>query len=254
MIELRAVSKRFGAGGGGVGPLDLAPEPGRTTVLLGPSGCGKSTALRLMIGLLRPDAGEVRVDGAPVAPADWPLVRRRLGYVIQDGGLFPHLTARGNATLVARLLGWDAARQRARASELAELLRLPPDALDRYPLELSGGQRQRVALLRALFLDGEALLLDEPLGALDPLVRVDLQEELREVFRQLTKTVVLVTHDLAEAAFFADQVVLMRDGLVVQRGPLDDLLRRPADPFVERFVRAQRPPPALAVAARGEGS
>jgi osmoprotectant transport system ATP-binding protein len=248
VIELVGATKRFAAGSV-VGPLDLAPAAGRTTVLIGPSGCGKSTALRLMLGLLQPDGGEVRVDGAPAAARDWLAVRRRLGYVVQDGGLFPHLTARGNATLVARFLGWDEGRQRSRAEELAGLLRLPADALDRYPLELSGGQRQRVALMRALFLDGEALLLDEPLGALDPLIRADLQAELREVFRLLGKTVVLVTHDLAEAAFFGDQVVLLRDGQIVQRGTLDDLLRRPADEFVARFVHAQRPPPALVAAA-----
>jgi osmoprotectant transport system ATP-binding protein len=252
VIALHGVVKRFG-GAATVGPLDLAPVAGQTTVLLGPSGCGKSTVLRLLLGLLRPDAGEVRFEGAPVAEPEWPAVRRRLGYVIQDGGLFPHLTARDNASLVARWLGWDEARRRARAAELAALLRLPVAALDRYPLELSGGQRQRVALLRALFLDAAVLLLDEPLGALDPVVRADLQAELRELFRTLGKTVVLVTHDLAEAAFFADQVALLRDGRIVQRGPLADLLTRPADPEVARFVRAQRPPPALAAAAWEDG-
>jgi osmoprotectant transport system ATP-binding protein len=249
MIELAGVTKRFVAGGG-VGPVDLAPRAGATTVLIGPSGCGKSTVLRLMLGLLRPDSGTVFVDGAPVAEASWPAVRRRLGYVIQDGGLFPHLTGRDNAALVARVLGWSAARIDERARELAALLRLPPDTLDRYPVELSGGQRQRLALLRALFLDPQALLLDEPFGALDPLVRADLQQELRELFVALGKTVVLVTHDLAEAAFFGDEVVLLRDGTVVQRGVLDDLVERPAEPFVERFVRAQRPPPGLAAVER----
>jgi osmoprotectant transport system ATP-binding protein len=249
MIELRGAVKRFGAAAS-VGPLDLAPRPGRTTVLIGPSGCGKSTVLRLMLGLLAPDAGEVLVDGRPVGPRDWLAVRRRLGYVIQDGGLFPHLTARGNASLVARLLGWEAARTQRRAAELAALLRLPAGALDRYPVQLSGGQRQRVGLLRALFLDGEMLLLDEPLGALDPLVRAELQEELRELFRMLGKTVVLVTHDLAEAGFLGDEVVLLREGRIVQRGGFEDLVLRPVDPFVERFVNAQR---SLPVLARGAG-
>ena len=245
MLELRGVVKRFGPAAA-VGPLDLAPPRRRTTVLIGPSGCGKSTALRLMLGLLSPDAGEVLVDGAPVATADWLGVRRRLGYVIQDGGLFPHLTARGNAALLARFLGWDEPRIDRRAAELAELLRLPSGALDRYPVQLSGGQRQRVALMRALFLDAEALLLDEPLGALDPLIRAGLQEELRDLFRLLGKTVVLVTHDLAEAGFLGDEIVLLRDGLVVQRGTFEDLVLRPGDPFVERFVNAQRSLPALA--------
>jgi osmoprotectant transport system ATP-binding protein len=253
MLELRGAVKRFGPAAT-VGPLDLAPPPGRTTVLIGPSGCGKSTVLRLLLGLLPPDAGEVLVDGAPVAPDGWLAVRRRLGYVVQDGGLFPHLTARRNAALVARFLGWDDARVGKRAAELAELLRLPADALDRYPAQLSGGQRQRVALMRALFLDGDALLLDEPLGALDPLVRAELQEELRGLFRLLRRTVVLVTHDLAEAGFFGDEVVLMREGRVAQRGSFEDLLARPADAFVTRFVNAQRPLPALAAAAAAAGT
>ena len=245
MLELHGAVKRFGPATT-VGPLDLAPRPRGTTVLIGPSGCGKSTALRLMLGLVRPDAGEVLVDGAPAAPEGWLAVRRRLGYVVQDGGLFPHLTALGNAALVARFLAWDEGHIARRATALAEMLRLPADVLDRYPAQLSGGQRQRVALMRALFLDGEALLLDEPLGALDPLIRAELQEELRDLFRFLGKTVVLVTHDLAEAGFLGDEIVLMRDGQIVQRGSLEDLLLRPADPFVARFVNAQRPLPALA--------
>jgi osmoprotectant transport system ATP-binding protein len=163
-----------------------------------------------------------------------------MGYVVQDGGLFPHLTARGNIVLMARYLGWQRPRLAARVAELAALTRFPADALDRYPAQLSGGQRQRVGLMRALMLDPAALLLDEPLGALDPLIRSDLQADLREVFRQLGKTVVLVTHDLAEAAFFADRIVLLRDGRVVQQGSLDDLWTRPADPFVTHFIQAQR--------------
>jgi osmoprotectant transport system ATP-binding protein len=251
MIELVAAVKRF-APDAGVGPVDLALRPRRTTVLIGPSGCGKSTLLRLMLGLVRPDSGAVRVGGEEVADAQWPQVRRRLGYVVQDGGLFPHLTARQNADLMARFLGWESERRERRLAELAELARLPVAALERFPLELSGGQRQRVALMRALFLDPDALLLDEPLAALDPIVRRELQEELREIFRALGKTVVLVTHDLAEAGFFGDEVVLLRDGRVVQRGPFRDLLRRPAEPFVERFVGAQRPP--LELEAEGPAS
>ena len=167
-------------------------------------------------------------------------VRRRTGYVIQDGGLFPHLSAADNAALLARHLGWSAARRRERLDELAALVRLPGDVLARTPRELSGGQRQRVSLMRALMLDPEALLLDEPLGALDPMVRAELQDDLRAIFAELAKTVVLVTHDLAEAAFFADTVVLMRDGAVVQAGPPGDLEARPADPFVTQFIGAQR--------------
>jgi osmoprotectant transport system ATP-binding protein len=159
---------------------------------------------------------------------------------VQDGGLFPHLTAQGNVHLMARHLRWPAERIRARVAELAELVRLPESALGRAPHELSGGQRQRVALMRALMLDPELLFLDEPLGALDPLVRADLQDDLAAIFRRLGKSVVLVTHDLAEAAFFGHVLVLLQDGRVVQRGALADLVERPASPFVVRFIQAQR--------------
>jgi osmoprotectant transport system ATP-binding protein len=239
MLELRGVRKRLG-GREVLHPTDLDVPAGRTTVLLGPSGCGKSTLLRLMLGLLWPDDGQVRFDGRPLAPGDVLAARRRMGYVVQDGGLFPHLTAAGNAALVARFLGWPDARVTARLDELAALARLPPEFLGRYPAQLSGGQRQRVGLMRALMLDPTVLLLDEPLGALDPMVRAELQTDLRQVFRALGKTVVLVTHDLAEAAFFADAVVLLRDGRVVQRGRLADLARAPAEPFVTQFIAAQR--------------
>ncbi|MBN9521419.1 ATP-binding cassette domain-containing protein [bacterium] len=241
MFALRDVSKGY-AGRPALGPLSLDLPAGRTTVLIGPSGCGKSTLLRLLIGLVEPDTGTVTFDGTPVTPVTARAVRLRVGYVIQDGGLFPHLTARGNVTLMARHLGRDRAATAARVAELADLARFPPDGLDRYPHQLSGGQRQRVGLMRALVLDPAALLLDEPLGALDPLVRADLQAELRDIFRRLGKTVVLVTHDLGEATFFADRVVLLRDGRVVQEGSPADLWHRPADPFVTRFVQAQRGP------------
>jgi osmoprotectant transport system ATP-binding protein len=241
MFRVDGVVKAY-AGRPVLGPVTLDIPAGQTTVLIGPSGCGKSTLLRLFIGLVAPDAGTVTFDGTLVTPATARAVRRRTGYVIQDGGLFPHLTARGNATLMARHLGWDRERVASRVTELAGLTRFPADGLDRYPHQLSGGQRQRVGLMRALMLDPAALLLDEPLAALDPLVRADLQDDLREVFRALGKTVVLVTHDLGEAAFFADRVVLLRDGRVVQEGSPADLWHRPADPFVTRFVQAQRGP------------
>lgn len=241
LFALDGVAKRF-AGRPALGPITLNVPAGRTTVLIGPSGCGKSTLLRLLIGLVEPDDGTVAFDGTVVGPATARAVRRRTGYVIQDGGLFPHLTARGNVTLLARHLGWDSARVNARVADLADLTRFPTDGLDRLPQQLSGGQRQRVGLMRALMLDPDALLLDEPLGALDPLVRADLQTELRDIFRALRKTVVLVTHDLGEAAFFADRVVLLKDGVVVQDGSPADLWHRPADPFVTRFVQAQRGP------------
>lgn len=239
MYVLDGVLKRY-AGRPALGPVTLDVPAGRTTVLIGPSGCGKSTLLRLLIGLVEPDAGTVCFDGTPVAPDTVRAVRLRTGYVIQDGGLFPHMTGRGNVTLMARHLGWDRARIDSRLTELAALTRLPSDGLDRYPQQLSGGQRQRIGLMRALALNPDALLLDEPLGALDPLVRADLQAELRDIFRSLGKTVVLVTHDLGEAAYFADRVVLLRDGQIVQQGSPADLWHSPADPFVTRFVQAQR--------------
>jgi osmoprotectant transport system ATP-binding protein len=239
VIELRGVAKRYGDDAA-LRPTDLVMERGRTTVLIGPSGCGKSTLLRTIIGLVVPDAGEVVFDGARVTADNLIAVRRRTGYVIQDGGLFPHLSAEDNAALLARHLGWDAARRRARVDELAALVRLPRESLGRAPGALSGGQRQRVSLMRALMLDPEALLLDEPLGALDPMVRADLQDDLRAIFASLGKTVVMVTHDLAEAAFFADRVVLMRAGAIVQQGAVAELERAPADEFVTRFIGAQR--------------
>jgi osmoprotectant transport system ATP-binding protein len=241
MFALRGVRKRFGAVEALAG-IDLDIPTGEMTVLIGSSGSGKSTVLRLLIGLVMPDAGSLTVDGRALEPAHLVELRRRTGYVVQDGGLFPHLTARANVTLVADVLRRPAAEVAARVAELTELVRLPADALERYPAQLSGGQRQRVSLMRALMLDPAALLLDEPLAALDPLIRAELQADLRDVFARLGKTVVLVTHDLAEAAFFGGTVVLMRDGAIVQRGTLADLVRRPADPFVTRFVHAQRRP------------
>ncbi len=238
VLLLSGAVKRFGPAAA-VGPVDLAVERGRTLALIGPSGAGKSTLLRLMLGLAAPDAGEVRFLGAPLDPRD-DAARRRFGYVVQGGGLFPHLTAEGNAALVARHLRWERGRIAARLEALAALTRFPRDALARDPAELSGGQAQRVRLMRALFLDPELLLLDEPLGALDPITRSELQHDLRAVFAELRKTVVLVTHDLAEAAFFAHRLALLRDGRVVQEGTLEALARAPADPFVARFVRAHR--------------
>jgi osmoprotectant transport system ATP-binding protein len=241
MLELVGVSKRLG-GAEVLRGIDLAAAAGVTTVLIGPSGCGKSTVLRLMVGLLAPDGGVVRFDGAEVGPQTVDAVRRRTGYVIQDGGLFPHLTARDNVTLMARHRGWDGARIQLRVDELVALTRFPAAALARFPVELSGGQRQRVGLMRALMLDPDVILLDEPMAALDPLVRAELQADLRAIFRALGKTVVLVTHDLTEAGRLGDTILLMRDGAVVQRGTLAELAYAPRDGFVSDFINAQRSP------------
>lgn len=218
----------------------LAVEPRATLALIGPSGCGKSTLLRLIVGLLAPDRGRVTVAGTRMEPTTRRRLQLRMGYVIQEGGLFPHLTAGDNIALVAQDTGWERGKIAARVEELLELTQIPRALLSRYPTQLSGGQRQRVALMRALMMDPDVLLLDEPLTALDPMIRSDLQRELRRVFERLRKTVLFVTHDIAEAAYIAGELAIMRAGKVLQRGSLRDLIRNPADPFVTEFIRAQR--------------
>ena len=239
LVQLLAVAKYY-AGAPALHPTDLSIERGKTTVLIGPSGCGKSTLLRVIIGLIPPDSGTIDFDASQITPVNIKMLRRRIGYVIQEGGLFPHLTARANILLMARHLGKSDEEMRARLLELCELTRFPENLLARYPLELSGGQRQRVSLMRALMLSPELLLLDEPLGALDPLVRASLQKDLKEIFVRLRQTALLVTHDLAEAAYFGDDIVLMNEGRVVQQGSITDLRQRPANPFVSEFINAQR--------------
>jgi len=241
MIFAENVSKTY-AGQAALAPTTLALTPGKTTVLIGPSGCGKSTLLRVLIGLITPDAGRVVIGETPLTPSNAEALRHAIGYVIQDGGLFPHLTAAQNTALLARFLGKPSAEIDARMTQLAGLVQLPPESLSRYPSNLSGGQRQRVGLMRALMLDPPLLLLDEPLGALDPITRSELQTQLKDIFAQLNKTVVLVTHDMGEAAYFGDTIILMRDGRIVQSGTLDDLLHRPAERYVTDFIRAQRSP------------
>lgn len=220
--------------------VSLRVDAGETVALIGPSGCGKSTLLKLAAGLVWPQQGSVSVADRKLAPGNVLEIRRRIGYVIQSGGLFPHLRAVDNVTLAARFLRKDRQWIAARVAELAELVQLPRDALDRFPGNLSGGQRQRVSLMRALMLDPTVLLLDEPLGALDPMVRHGLQEDLRRLFQRLRKSVLLVTHDMAEAAFFSRHIALMREGRIVQRGTYRDLIDTPAEQFVSDFVKAQR--------------
>jgi len=238
-IEIEDLRKSYD----GTVALDVdrfAIESRATLALIGPSGCGKSTLLRLIVGLLAPDRGKVTVAGTRMEPATRRRLQLRMGYVIQEGGLFPHLTAGDNIALVARDTGWERGKIAARVEELIELTQIPRALLSRYPTQLSGGQRQRVALMRALMMDPDVLLLDEPLTALDPMIRSDLQRELRRVFEQLRKTVLFVTHDIAEAAYIAGELAIMRAGKVLQRGSLRDLVRNPADPFVTEFIRAQR--------------
>ena len=220
--------------------VTLRVDAGETVALIGPSGCGKSTLLKLAVGLVWPQQGSVVIAGQGLAPGNVLEMRQRIGYVIQSGGLFPHLTGEANVTLAARFLRKDERWIEQRVAELAELVQLPRDALSRFPGDLSGGQRQRVSLMRALMLDPAVLLLDEPLGALDPMVRHGLQEDLRKLFERLGKSVLLVTHDMAEAAFFANNIVLMRAGKIVQHGTYRDLTESPAEEFVREFVKAQR--------------
>jgi len=241
MIQLNAATKRYGSEVA-VRDVSLTISAEQTTVLIGPSGSGKSTLLRLMIGLTRPSAGTLTVDGQRLTEANVRTLRHRMGYVIQEGGLFPHLTGRANAALLARHLGWSDDRIDARIDELTTLVQLAPDRLAQYPNELSGGQRQRVSLMRALMLDPDVLLLDEPLGALDPMIRADLQDDLRAIFRRLGKTVVFVTHDIGEAGFFGDHVVLLHDGAIEQQGSMPTLVNDPVSSFVTDFIQAQRAP------------
>lgn len=239
MLELKQVTKSFGSQLV-LKPTSLSLPDATTTVLIGPSGCGKSTLLRIMIGLIQPDSGTVQFQGEAYTADNLMSLRHSMGYVIQDGGLFPHLSAFDNIALLAKYLRRDASWIQSRVELLSDLVRLPREALDRFPAQLSGGQRQRVGIMRALMLDPPLILLDEPMGALDPLVRFDLQNDLRDIFRTLKKTVVLVTHDMGEAEFFGDEVLLLGDGAVVQRGRFRDFLQSPADEFVTRFIQAQR--------------
>jgi osmoprotectant transport system ATP-binding protein len=239
LVQLVDLSKRY-ADAPALYSTNLFIERGNTTVLIGPSGCGKSTLLRLIVGLVRPDTGKIIFDGTLVTPDKIDMFRRRIGYVIQEGGLFPHLTARANILLMARHLGKSESETKPRLSELCELTRFSENLLPRYPVELSGGQRQRVSLMRALMLSPELLLLDEPLGALDPLVRASLQKDLKEIFARLHQSALLVTHDLAEAAYLGDEIVLINEGRIVQQGSIVDLREKPASNFVSEFISAQR--------------
>ena len=219
--------------------VSLEVAAGTVHVLLGSSGSGKSTVLRLILGLLMPEAGDVLVDGTRVTEATRATLVRHMGYVVQDGGLYPHLTAYDNVALPARAQAWPTPRIRERITALGAMVGLDAAMLGRYPRELSGGQGQRVGLMRALMLDPPLLLLDEPLGALDPIVRAELQTQLGALFTTLGKTVVLVTHDIREAALLGATITLMTDGRVVQQGSFADLIERPASPFVSRFLNAQ---------------
>ena len=242
MIRLAALVKRFaGVPRPAIDHLDLSIAAGEVCVLIGPSGCGKTTTMRMINRLIEPDAGTIELGGRDVTHMDPVELRRGIGYVIQQVGLFPHMTIAVNVATVPRLLGWDDARIARRIDELLDLVGLEPAAFrDRYPRELSGGQRQRVGVARALAADPPVLLMDEPFGAIDPINRGRLQDEFLKIQRQLRKTVVFVTHDIDEAIKVGDRIALLRDGRLVQHATPTEMLARPADGFVEDFVGADR--------------
>jgi osmoprotectant transport system ATP-binding protein len=235
-IEFQDVRKQFG-GRAVLDGFSLAVGEGETVALIGSSGCGKTTALKLVNRLLDPDGGAVRVQGRDVSSEDSIALRRKLGYVIQEGGLFPHWDVRDNVEVVPRLLGWDEERRRRRSGEVLGMVNLPAEEFAaRRPRQLSGGQRQRVGVARALAADPPVLLMDEPFGALDPIARRALQREFLDWKRRLRKAVLLVTHDMREAFLLADRIAVMDRGRVRQAGTKADLIERPADDFVREFV------------------
>jgi osmoprotectant transport system ATP-binding protein len=241
MLQLTNIAKNFNQEKA-LRDINLNVESGNLTILIGPSGCGKSTLLKIIMGLLLPDSGHVAINGQELKQLSFLEMRRQMGYVIQEGGLFPHLTARQNVALVAEYLKWNSPKLSNRIDELCDVVQLSEALLLKFPHQLSGGQRQRVSLMRALMLDPNILLLDEPLGALDPMIRADLQKDLKRIFQQLSKTVLMVTHDMGEAIYFGDHIVLMRAGKIVQQGKPTEFINNPVDEFVTRFINAQRNP------------
>ena len=241
-IALRGVTKRFrGSAGAAVENLSLDIPEGTLTALVGPSGCGKTTTLKMINRLVEPTSGTIEVLGRDVRSLPVHELRRGIGYVIQHSGLFPHRTVAANIATVPALLGWDKSRIRARVHELVDLVGLDPALLARYPAALSGGQQQRVGVARALAADPPVLLMDEPYSAVDPIVRLRLQDELVALQRRVRKTIVFVTHDIDEAIKLADRIALLdTGGLLAQHGPPDELLRDPATPFVESFLGRER--------------
>jgi osmoprotectant transport system ATP-binding protein len=244
-LEFRGVTKRYGdstAARGAVNDLSFAVPAGAICVLVGPSGCGKTTSLKMVNRLIEPTAGEILLDGSNVMTEDVTALRRRIGYVIQQVGLFPHLTVGRNVAVIPALLGWDETRQRARADELLSLVGLDPAQYrGRYPAQLSGGERQRVGVARALAADPPLMLMDEPFAAVDPIVRERLQDEFLRLQRELAKTILFVTHDIDEAIKMGDLIAVMEEGgRLAQFGPPDQILAHPASDFVARFVGADR--------------
>jgi osmoprotectant transport system ATP-binding protein len=256
MIRLENVSKTFpGATRPAVDRLDLDVPDGTTCVLIGPSGCGKTTTMRIVNRLIEPSSGRIVVEGQDVTRADAVELRRRIGYVIQQVGLFPHMTIAQNVATVPQLLGWPGPRIASRVEEMLSLVGLEPaQFLDRYPRHLSGGQRQRVGVARALAADPPVMLMDEPFGAVDPIVRAGLQAELLGILRRLAKTVIFVTHDIDEAIRMGDLVAIMKDGRLVQCARPEALLSAPKDAFVADFVGADRALKRLTLTTAGDAA
>jgi osmoprotectant transport system ATP-binding protein len=241
LISIESVTKRFPGGTTAVDNVDLEVPEGDLTVLVGPSGCGKTTTLRMINRMIEATSGRIVVDGQDIAKVDPPQLRRRMGYVIQQIGLFPHRTIGENIATVPELIGWDKRRTRGRVGELLELVGLPTEVRDRYPHQLSGGQRQRVGVARALAVDPPIMLMDEPFGAVDPIVRSRLQDEFLRLQQEVRKTIVFVTHDIDEAIKMGDRIAIFRQGgHLEQYAPPDELLAEPASDFVADFLGAER--------------
>ena len=249
-IRLREVTKRFrGADHDAVASLSLDIPRGAIVALIGPSGCGKTTTLRMINRLIEPTAGTIEIEGRDISREALAPLRRGIGYVIQQVGLFPHRTIAQNIATVPKSLGWDRERTSARIDELVALVGLDPAMLSRYPDELSGGQQQRVGVARALAADPPVLLMDEPFGAVDPIVRARLQDELLRLQEMVRKTIVIVTHDIDEAIKLGDRIALLNvGGIVEQYAPPDEILAAPASAFVEQFVGADRASKRLGLA------
>ncbi|MCP9297532.1 choline ABC transporter ATP-binding protein OpuBA [Bacillus halotolerans] len=240
MLTLKNVSKTYKGGKKAVNSVNLEIEKGEFICFIGPSGCGKTTTMKMINRLIEPSAGQIFIDGENMMEQDPVELRRKIGYVIQQIGLFPHMTIQQNISLVPKLLKWPEQQRKERARELLKLVDMGPEYLDRYPHELSGGQQQRIGVLRALAAEPPLILMDEPFGALDPITRDSLQEEFKKLQKTLHKTIVFVTHDMDEAIKLADRIVILKGGEIVQIGTPDDILRNPANAFVEEFIGKER--------------
>ena len=256
MIAITNLFKQFaGAAHPAVDHLSLTIPEGEVCVLIGPSGCGKTTTMRIINRMIEPDGGTVLVGGRNVMDVDPVELRRSIGYVIQQVGLFPHWTIAQNVATVPKLLGWDAPRIAARVDELLTLVGMEPALYrDRFARELSGGQRQRVGVARALAADPPVMLMDEPFGAIDPITRTRLQDEFLKILRALKKTIVFVTHDIDEALKMGDRIAILREGRLVQFDTPEAILSSPADAFVEQFVGADRALKRLALISAGSAA